>query len=737
MAEDTYFPGEGPQRLPEKLNERPTDVGVARTLYPEDASDGESLDIRAIWRIVWTRRYWILAAGALGLAIALAMSLLQTPLYRATVTLELNPPTVPILSGNGTTDDANMVVPNTDQAFLATQYGLLKSRNVAKQVVTNLNLVGNDGSASREDRIDARARSLASALQVEPIPTSRLVKLSYTSTQPADAARIANGFASAFMSSTLDRRFEATASARKFLQDRLESVRAALNQSERKLVEYAKRNNIIATGNVEGEGASNSLSSASLQALNTALATAQQKRIAAEQRYRQASNITEVQRGTSNFRRELARLEADYDEKSTYLKDDYPEMVRLRSRIDALKTAINSETKTVSGSLYAEYQAALAEEQTLTQRVRQLSANVLDERERSIQYNILKRELDTNRSLYDALLERYNEVGVAGGIGTPQASIVDRAQVPGSPFSPNIPLYLLVGLVLGLGTGVAAAFIYEFLTDTIKTPEDVREKLHVPVLGVIPKKRRKDDLSEQLADRKSAISESYSSLLTTLQFSTSEGLPRSLVVTSTKAAEGKSTTSFVLANNVAQLGKRVLLIDADMRRPSFIVEERADLGLSRLLVTNTQSREHILNTNIENMWLMPSGPVPPNPAQILNSPRLNQIIDSVSEMFDVVIVDAPPTHGFADAPLLASACKAVLLIVESGTTRRRFALEVLAKLQVSGSLVLGAALTKYQSTAGEYGYGYGYGYYDSYRSIEGRSQPHELTSQLMGKNEQE
>ena len=737
MAEDSYLLGQPSGPLPERRNQRGSELVSYDDFYSENAAEHDGLNLAATLQILWTRGYWILVAGALGLVIALIVSLFETPLYRSTAVLELNPPTVPIMPGGSEQQD-NLVVPNTDREFLATQYGLLKSRALAERVVQDLNLA-KDGEAdaansSPQARLRSQTDKLAANIEVKPVRASRLVELSYTSETPAKASRIVNGFADAFLSSTLDRRFEATAMARQFLKKRLTTVRAKLDEAERNLVAYAKANNIIDTsGETSGKSDADSLSGASLVALNGALAQAEQKRIAAEQRYRQASAITEVNQSTAALRQEKARLEAEYQEKATTFQDDYPDMVRLRSRIEALDKAIHSEAGNASGALQAEYRAALAEESTLKAKVRQLSAAVLDERERAIQYNMLQRELDTNRSLYDALLERYNQVGVAGSVGTPQASIVDRGEIPVLPASPNIPLNLALGLIIGLGFGVIVAFSHEYLTDTVKSPEDVREKLHLPVLGVVPRKKRKEVLAEQVADRKSPISEAYASLLTTLQFATNSGLPQSLLVTSTKAGEGKSTTSFVLANNLAKLGKRVLLMDADMRRPSFIVEERPELGLSRLLIGNDPPGDHILRTHIENLWLLPSGPIPPDPAQLLNTPRLAAIMREVIGKFDFVIVDAQPTHGFADAPLLASVCDAVLIIVEAGKTRRRHALDAISKLHASGSLLLGVALTKYETSIGEYGYGYGY--YASYRSIDGKPKSHELTSRLLGADE--
>lgn len=703
----------------------------------------EGLDLPAMLRILWERRLLVLALTALGVALALIYSLLQTPLYKSTATLELNPPAVPIL-GSGGQDEQSPVVPTTDASFLATQYGLLKSKSLAEHVVQDLDLMRGqtlDGERDAEARFKALSSGLAAQLEVEPIPSSRLVKLTYTSANPRSAANIVNGFANAFITSTLERRFAATEKARDFLQTRLKTVRNNLDASEKKLVAYAQANGIITTGSAgDTSDTSTSLQGASLAALNTALADATQRRIAAEQRYRNLANIgstAEVSERTAGLRAEKAKLEAEYREKSTFMKDDFPEMVRVRTRIDALTQAISAESGNVSGSrattLRAEYQAAMKEESSLRGQVSALKSSVMDLRERSIQYNILQRELDTNRTLYGALLERYNQIGVAGGIETPQASIVDPGEAPNSPSSPNIPINMLVGVLAGLALGGGLAFLLHYITDRISSPEDVREKLRLPPIGVIPKLKRKEKLSEMLADRKSAISEAYASLATTLQFTTSDGLPRTLLVTSTIAEEGKSTTSFVLARQLAQNGIRTLLMDVDLRKPSFVIEESSDIGFSQIVVDKSELRRHILPTAEENLWLMPSGPIPPNPVQVLNSDSAARVIRQAKELFDCVIIDAPPAYGFADASLLAARCDAVLIVVESGKTRRRPAVEAIRRLRAAGALIVGVALTKYRFDTTEYGYKY----YKSYGEGAPRLKPHELAVGLMDRPQPE
>jgi capsular exopolysaccharide synthesis family protein len=327
--------------------------------------------------------------------------------------------------------------------------------------------------------------------------------------------------------------------------------------------------------------------------------------------------------------------------------------------------------------------------------------------------------VDTNRSLYDALLQRFKEIGVAGGIGMAPVSVVDRADPPSSPYKPNLLLNLIVGLGLGLLAGVGGAIGLEFLNDTIKTREDVRKKLGLPCLGAVPKTAAKDAFIEDLKNPTSIVSEAYSAIVAALRFSTDEGMPKSLVVTSTRSGEGKSSTALALAQNFARRDKSVLLIDGDLRKPAFKAADDK-MGLSKLLTTDDAVSQHVVETQHGNLWLLPSGPVPPNPADLLSTGRIRKIIAEASERFDIVIIDGPPTLGLADSPLLAAAAGNLLFVIESGKTRTRAAIEALNRLETTGTHVLGATLTKATSSGGSYGYGgdgYGYGYGYGYGKV--------------------
>jgi len=676
---------------------------------------GADLNLAALVRIISEWRWLILSAIALGFAGAVVMTLLTTPLYRAGATLEANPPSVEILDEQ----KARAAAPSSWD-FIATQVGLLKSRALAQRVAQDLNLASNDEfvgeGGDAESRLKIATSKVQGGLSVETPEEGQLITISYVSDSPQFAALIVNGIADSFIKSNLERRYEASSYARNFLEKQIAKTRADLERSERQLVGYAQAQGIINTGGREESGANSSdvgsLQGESLVALNKALADATTRRISAEGAYRQSralSNTAEVNASTQALRQSRSVLESEYQEKRTLMKPEHPDMVSLRSRINELDRQIRLETSQVAGgrsnSLLADYQAAASAERALQGRVAALKGSVLNLRGRSIQYTILQREVDTNRALYDALLQRYKEIGVAGGIGTNLISVVDRGEVPGRPYSPNLFFNVLVGLALGLISGLAAAVILEFVNDTIKTRDDVRNKLGLACLGAIPKRTGPGSFVEDLKDPTSAVSEAYSAVLASLRFSTETGPPKTLLITSTRESEGKSSTALALSENFARLGKSVLLIDADLRKPTFKAASNKQ-GLTKLLTTEEAVRDHVVMTQYENLWLMPCGPIPPNPADLLATSRFQSVLAEAAEHFDFIIVDSPPVLGLADAPLLATACNGTMIVVESGKTRTKAVIAAINRLEAPGAYILGATLTKSVERTSGYGYGY-------------------------------
>jgi polysaccharide biosynthesis transport protein len=701
----------------------PARVGPGQRSY----SAAAVLDFATLVRILHHWRWLVLGAIGVGLVGAILMTLLTKPVYRAYVTLEANPPAVAVSDEQSRQQD--MQASNTFD-FVATQVGLLGSRAVSERTAQELNLannpdvVGQDADASQ--RLRAATGMVQGGLKVTAPEQGQLIKFSYDSISPQLAALVANGIADSFINTSLQRRYEASAYARNFLERQINKTRDDLEKSERAVVTYAQQQGIITTGGgvgadgkPAGNSDTNSLQGESLVQLNQALGAATARRVAAEGTYRQAlatGPTSEENNSVLPLRQELAKLQADYQQKREFMKPEHPEMLSLQSQIDELKRQIATQSSQASSGringLLADYRAAVSAEQSLQAKVAGLKGDVLNLRGRSIQYTILQREVDTNRSLYDALLQRYKQIGVAGGVGMAPVSIVDRAQSPSLPFKPNLFLNLIVGLGLGLVAGVAAAVGLEFVNDTIKSREDVRKKLALSCLGTVPKTSAKESFVDDLKNPTSIISEAYSAIVAALRFSTEEGTPKVLLVTSTRSGEGKSSSALAIAQNFARRGRRVLLIDSDLRKPAFKAANDR-IGLSKLLTTDDRVEDHIVETQHQNLWLLPSGPLPPNPADLLSTGRIRKIINEAKEGFDLMVIDGPPTLGLADAPLLAAAAGSALFVIESGKTRTRAAVEALNRLEATGTRIIGATLTKSEESAsgyGRYGYGYGYGY---------------------------
>jgi capsular exopolysaccharide synthesis family protein len=362
------------------------------------------------------------------------------------------------------------------------------------------------------------------------------------------------------------------------------------------------------------------------------------------------------------------------------------------------------------------YEAARRQETALAAQVSGLKSGVLNLQGRSIQYTILQREVDTNRELYDGLLQRYKQIGVAGGVGTNNISIVDRAEAPGSPASPNKPLILGIAALIGLFVGVLLAFLLEHLDETVSTPEDIEHKLGLALMGAIPALVRGQTAVQALRDQRSPFSEAYYSAGTALTFARDEGLPKTVLVTSTRQGEGKSTTAQTLAMNFAQLGRRVLLIDADMRKPALhkMLRIDNDAGLANVLRDGASLSDVVVRVGPTSLFVVPCGPPPSNPAALLAGERLRALLQEAAAEYDFVLIDGPPVMGLADANLLGAAVEGVLLVVEAGSTRVGAARAAIRRLQFGRAERLGALLTKYNARRAGYGYAYGADYRYSY-----------------------
>ena len=701
--------------------------------WAEEPQEQAAFDLAVYWRLALKHRILILGCFLGALAIGAALTLLMTPIYTATATLQIDRESARVVTTEDVTPRENMAM---GEEFFQTQYGLLRSRSLAERVVESLGLASSDqalaslgveppartgtAAAQAERRRAIALGVVQGGLGVTPVRGSRLVAISFDNPDPVVAARVANAFAENFIQSNLDRKYESSSYAREFLEEQIAQTKGRLEEAERQLVAYAANQQIINVGSDENEegGSTQSLASNNLVALNSALASARAARVAAEEKWRSARTtslmtLPEVLQNPSIQRlsEQRAQLDSEYQQKLSVYQEDYPEMVRLRAQITEIDGQIQALAANIRSSIQSQYVIAANQERSLQAQVNGLKGDVLDLRDRSIQYNILQRELDTTRAMYETLLQRYKEIAVTGDVVANNISVVDSARPPGAPSKPNLLINLALAALFGLGLGVVAALVLEALDETVATPDDVEKKLGVPVLGVVPLLDKGQTTAAALADIRSGFSEAYYSLRTALQFSTPDGAPSSMLVSSARPAEGKSTTAYAVALNLARVGKRVLLIDGDLRNPSMhrVVGVENERGMSNLLSGSSDLQSVVQRTRQDNLFFIPCGPLPPNPAELWGSDRLRQFLAEARTNFDHVIVDGPPVLGFADAPLLAASVGGVLFVLESRGTRRGQARGALRRVRVGRAHLLGAVLTKFNAKTTSYG-GYDYAY---------------------------
>jgi succinoglycan biosynthesis transport protein ExoP len=718
VAEVPRAPGLVPATARSELN----------TLDAEDLRPDRSIfHIPNLVRLLYRWRWLVLACIAGCLLVAGAAALLQTPLYRATATLELNPAPARVVQ-IAESDESRQ----SDREFLALQVGLIRSRNVAEKVARSLNL-GRDerflGFPAGDGRAENAIGPLMSGFSAQGTASDRIMQISFVHPDPAIAARVANGYAEAAVETNYERGFEATARSRTFLQRRLETTRQELERAERQLIDYARRANIvnIVAGEqtpTSGDTAGGTLLASRLVSLNTQLAEAQNARIVAQQRYAQstasANSATVTDPTVQSLQQQRATLQAEYDQKLERFQPSYPDMVQLRARIEGLDRQIAQASRrtssSVAGSLRAEMVAAQNRENQLRARVAELQGQLMDLGERGVQYNILRRAVDANRSLYNALLERLGQEN-SSATRTSGIAIIDTADVPGAPVSPNVPRSLMLGLIAGIILGITAAVAADNWYDTIDLPEDIRDLLGLPLLGVIPLVTAREDVDEALTNPRSSLAEAYHSVRASLQFLNDGRPPRSIFLTSARAGEGKTSSTIAIAADFTSVGMRVLVIDADLRRPSLRGRGNAS-GLAEILAGNRLFDDEMLKTETPGLYLLEAGSPPPDPTVLLSSSVFADLLRRLERQFDVIIVDGPPVLGLADGPLIASVTQATVVVIQSGAIRKNVAANAIRRLREGGGQVVGAVLTKFDQK--HHGYGYGYGYYYDYQGSDSK-----------------
>lgn len=706
-------------------------------------NEAAGIDVRQILAIIRTNLVLIGLVVATSLALAAVITLLQTPNFTAKTTVQINNQSAQVL---GKQDDISQEEANSaadSERFLQTQVDILGSNAIAERVVQKLRLLGNSqhyeamgirapsGTLKPNELKDLTIEALLARKNINLPRNSRLATISFTTADPGLSARVANTWADEYIQANLQRRYDSSAYARAFISGQLNDARAKLELSERQLNSYAREAGLIRTRDLgagseqnSSSGGGGSITTASLLQLNIQANQAQATRISAEQRWLSISSgpllsspevLASVAVGTLLAQRSVSGAELE-KERARHL-EDYPTVVQLKAQVASIDGQLQSVARNIRASVKQAYDSARDAERALKQQVLELKSSSLAEQDRLVQYNQLAREVETNRTVHDGLLQRYKELNAAAGISASNISIIDKAETPTRPSSPNLVKNLALALLAGVTLAGVIVFVRNQLDDAVRIPEDIDTKLNMPLLGVIPLAKAVD-IDTMLEDPKSAISEAYNSLRSSLLYSSANGLPKTLLITSSQPAEGKSTTSLAMAIGLARLGRKVVLLDVDLRRPAIhrlLGASGSDnaYGMSSLLTSQGSIDEALKPTEQENLTVITAGPIPPSPTELLSSGRMEQILEELSGRFDVVILDSPPVLGLADAPLMSALVEGVILVVQSDRSRRGSLKSSLRRLRGMRTNLLGGVLTMFDASKNSNAYSeyYGYNYY--------------------------
>jgi polysaccharide biosynthesis transport protein len=721
------------ERYPELIYPAPVATPPAQIDLESERDEMSLLDF---WRVLVVRRWTILAVFATAVVFTLISTLKQTPIYQASTTLQIDRENPNVLPVKGVYE-----VDNTADDTLPTQYKILESRSLARKVIEELRLDRVEEFASKPkkpglissylplltklfrrnptdsppdepDYVRPIIDAYLGNLSVRPVRQARLVEVSFESTNPKLAADIINAHAKYYKEQNLQFKWDATQDASTFLQEQMSTLRANLEKAEDKLQAYSREKQILFTD--EGK---NNTATEKLKQLELEYTKAQTERFEKEAysgliRLGSADSLPQLTNNalTANLTSKLADLRKEESDIAVTFSPEYPRRKRLRNQIEEIQRAIDSEKTRVIQTVEADYSASVERERLTRDALEQQRSVVNNQNQESIQYTILKREADSFKQLYDGLQTRLREAQVSAGLRASNIRVVDPAEIPRSPVRPRRLLNLMLGSLLGLGIGIGLAFFQEYLDNSLKSPDDVQRFLRVPSLGTIPNMQslakgrphayssyrsspREPVLKVELekappelithAAPSSVMSEAYRSVRTSLLLSLPERAPRVVLVTSAVPSEGKTVTAINIAVSLTQTGSRVVLVDADMRKPRIhSVFSIGNLpGLTSFLTGSANLKDVIHDVGPTNLHLLPCGVIPPNPAELIQSGRFNHLVQVLRQYFDYVVLDSPPLANVSDARILAANAEATLLVVKAFSTSRHAAKRAVEHLQ--------------------------------------------------------
>ncbi len=688
--------------------------------------------LAAYWQVLLRRRWTVLAIMVVITVLVALNSFRTKPVYKSTARIEVESDTPPMQMLNQVYQQTQ-----TDQDFLRTQIQILQTDNLAWRTIEQLGLaqnpafvgVVNGKGPDPETRKVQLVRMFKGQLSVDLIPGSRIIIVGFESTDAHLAARVVNALVDNYTEYNFRQKYDATRQAAGRMEQQLDELKAKVETSQRDLVDYQRKHAIVDIGDKQN------VIEQRLSQLSTDLTQAQNDRIEREAIYNQVKSNPERVHAASQsdllqrLQEKRADLHSQYVEALNQYGPNYPKVVRLAKEVADSEAAIVNEKQGAVEHYYNDYVAAKSREHLLAQAVAQQKDELGNFNQLLVEHNILKGEFETNQQLYQKLLEHLKDATVSAGLRSTNIHIVDPALAPLGPIRPRTSLNIAIGLLIGLMLGAMMAFIQEALDSSLKNPEDVEMLIAAPALACIPaeaqtraerllpannNKRHKTNGNGRtsialLQGATSGLSEAYRALRTSVLLSSAGHAPQSVLITSASAGEGKTNTAVNLALALAQCGSSVLLIDCDLRRPciSRLLKIGNQRGMSTFLTGNSTIEEVIQPYKPQpNLSVITSGPIPPNPAELVSSEPMAAMLQQLRGRFKHIVVDSPPLLVVTDATILATLVEGSVLVVESGVTPKKLVLRARKVLDNANARVLGVVLNKVRLHHD--------GYYDSY-----------------------
>jgi capsular exopolysaccharide synthesis family protein len=667
------------------------------------------------------RQRWVIAAIlAIALAIGAYLAFTAKPEYTAVASVQLDQ-VVPRVLADPDLDPQSQ--PQDADRFLQTQLDRVHSRNIAERVVarvpmnsrvlTALGIEEADGNSVREQVIAKLQENVNAELGLK----TRLAQISFTSYDRDISALVANLFAEALVVANVDAKTDYATKAKLYLLGQMKDAKTRLEASERQMLAYARSADLTTTVVPSGaEDKGGSLRAQQLGLMTDSLAQATARRIDAEQQWRQASGtpalyLPEVNANgaVQDLLAQKAQSQAALNEERQRHTDEYPTVREAQAKINELDGQIGAIANSIKAGYRGRYLAAAQQESQMRGTVAGMRGSAMAERERSVGYNSLQREVETNKAFYEGLLQRYKEVAAASGAPSANVTIVDRAGPPLAASSVSATRSLALAGISGLILALLVGSMRDSMHNVIRSCEDIEQKFNLQCLGVVPLAPKSVTMDEALADPRSPQSEAYHSLGVALEEAVSGVLPKTLMITSSTAGEGKSTTAKGLAGSLSAMGKRVLLVDADLRRAasgrSFNLPDHP--GFAEAL-TGVAEPEKAIDEDLDGYSVVRSGELSGSPVPLLSRSHVRSVITRFADEYDIVIFDAPPIMGLADTVLLARSTDAVLVVVEAN--RIHSSQLDLSISRLPEDRVIGAVLTKFDPRTAGVHYG-GHDYY--------------------------